>query len=167
MKRHYRDVESGVIHILRKGPFKNYMDKILTIFDYLPTSPRTFFTLNVDKKKYFLTTYQPHLVYVVFERPLSTFLGFLDPPGCMFNVLKINKDCNFLAPLSPTSAYVIYELSPNFDTHMSFSKHNCLWTKTDSCCLYFEAIFSLNLVLFNGPSIILTPSLLLLVNCLL
>ena len=55
---------------LGKGPFKNYVDKILTIFDYLPTSTWTFFTLNVDKKKHFLTTYPPHLVHVVFERPL-------------------------------------------------------------------------------------------------
>ena len=53
-----------------KGPFKSYVDKILTIFDYLPTSTWTFFTLNVDKKKHFLTTYPPHLVHVVFERPL-------------------------------------------------------------------------------------------------
>ena len=55
-----------------KGPFKNYVDKILTIFDYLPTSTWTFFTLNVDKKKHFLTTYPPHLVHVVFERPHMT-----------------------------------------------------------------------------------------------
>ena len=54
------------------GPFKNYVDKILTIFDYLPTSTWTFFTLNVDKKKHFLTTYPPHLVHVVFERPQYT-----------------------------------------------------------------------------------------------
>ena len=53
-----------------KGPFKNYVD-ILTFFDYLPTSTWTFFTLNVDKKKHFLTTYPPHLVHVVFERPLN------------------------------------------------------------------------------------------------
>ena len=33
---------------------------------YLPTSTWTFFTLNVDKKKHFLTTYPPHLVHVVF-----------------------------------------------------------------------------------------------------
>ena len=55
------------LHFFFKGPFKNYVDKILTIFDYLPTSTWTFFTLNVDKKKHFLTTYPPHLVHVVFE----------------------------------------------------------------------------------------------------
>jgi hypothetical protein len=55
--------------IPHRGPFKNYVDKILTIFDYLPTSTWTFFTLNVDKKKHFLTTYLPHLVHVVFEWP--------------------------------------------------------------------------------------------------
>ena len=49
------------------------MDQILTIFDYLPTSTWTFFTLNVDKKKHFLTTYPPHLVQVVFERTLIVF----------------------------------------------------------------------------------------------
>ena len=38
---------------LNKGPFKNYMDKILTIFNYLPTSMWTFFNLNVDKKSIF------------------------------------------------------------------------------------------------------------------
>ena len=46
-----------------KGPFKNYVDKILTIFDYLPNLTWTFSFLNVDKKKkHFLTTYSPHLV---------------------------------------------------------------------------------------------------------
>ena len=58
--------------IFEMGPSKNYVDKILTIFDYLPTSMWTFFTLKVDKKKHFLTTYLPHLVHVVCERPLRT-----------------------------------------------------------------------------------------------
>ena len=40
---------------------------------YLPTSTCTFFTLNVDKKKHFLTTYPPHLVHVVFEGPPRRF----------------------------------------------------------------------------------------------
>ena len=57
-----------------KGPFKSYVDKILTIFDYLPTSTWTFFTLNVDKKKHFLTTYLPHLFHVVFERPPRLYI---------------------------------------------------------------------------------------------
>ena len=35
--------------VFKKGPFKNYVDKILTIFDYIPTSTWTFFTLYVDK----------------------------------------------------------------------------------------------------------------------
>ena len=47
------------------------MDKILTIFDYLPISTWTFFTLNVDKKKHYLTPYPPHLFHVVFEWPLN------------------------------------------------------------------------------------------------
>ena len=52
-----------------RGPFNNYVEKILAFFDYLPTSTWTFFTLNVDKKKHFLITYPPHLVHVVFEPP--------------------------------------------------------------------------------------------------
>ena len=39
-----------IFQISFKGPFKIYVDKILTIFDYLPTSTWTFFTLYVDKK---------------------------------------------------------------------------------------------------------------------
>ena len=65
------DVGPGKFGKRNKGPFKNYVDKILTIYDYLPTSTWTFFTLNVDKKKHFLATYPPHLVHVVFERPLN------------------------------------------------------------------------------------------------
>ena len=42
-----------IVIALCKGPFKNYVDKILTIFDYLPTSTWTLFTLNLDKKKHF------------------------------------------------------------------------------------------------------------------
>ena len=55
--------------------FKNYVDKILTIFDYQPTLTWTFFTLNVEKKKYFLTTYPPYLVHIVFERPPAQFIS--------------------------------------------------------------------------------------------
>ena len=44
---------------------------ILTFFDHLPTSTWNFFTLNVDKNGGFWTTYPPHLVLVVIERPLS------------------------------------------------------------------------------------------------
>ena len=38
----------------------------------LPTSTWTFFTLNVDVNGDFWTTYPPHLVHVVIERPQST-----------------------------------------------------------------------------------------------
>ena len=42
---------------------------ILPFFDHLSTSTWTFFTLNVDKNGDFWTTYPPHLVDVVIERP--------------------------------------------------------------------------------------------------
>ena len=32
----------------------------------------TFFNLNLDKNKHFSTTYQPHLVHLVFEQPLNS-----------------------------------------------------------------------------------------------
>ena len=53
----------------RKVSFNNYVDMILPFFDHLPTSTWTFFTLNVDKNGDFCTTYPPHLVHVVIERP--------------------------------------------------------------------------------------------------
>ena len=42
---------------------------IWPFFDHLPTPTWTFITLNVDQNWHFLTTYPPHLVNVVFERP--------------------------------------------------------------------------------------------------
>ena len=59
-----------IVDFPHRGPFNNYVDKILTFFDHLPISTWTSFTLNVDKMKQFLTTYPPHLVHVVFEWPL-------------------------------------------------------------------------------------------------
>ena len=61
---------------LTLGSFKNYADMIFPFFDYLLTSTWTFLTLNVDKKKHFLTTYPPHRVQVVFERPLTRLKFF-------------------------------------------------------------------------------------------
>ena len=52
------------------GSFNNYVDMILSFFDHLPTPTWTFITLNVDQNWHFLTTYPPHLVHVVFQRPL-------------------------------------------------------------------------------------------------
>ena len=76
-----------------RGPLKNYADKILTIFDYLPTSMWTFFTLKVNKKKHFLTTNPPNLVYIVFERPpvqcITTALGNL---FCGTDVMRLPRD---------------------------------------------------------------------------
>ena len=74
-----------------KGLFKNYVDKILTIFDYLPTSTWTFFTLNVDKKKHFLTTYPPHLVHVVFERPLNLHTQITNSVSQTMHVFGFNR----------------------------------------------------------------------------
>ena len=51
-----------------KRSFNNYVDIISHFVDHLSIFTWTFFTLNVDKKKHFLTTYPPHLVQVVFER---------------------------------------------------------------------------------------------------
>ena len=53
-----------------KGPFKNYVDKILTIFDYLTYLDVDIFYLIRGQNNHFVTTYPPHLVHVVFERPL-------------------------------------------------------------------------------------------------
>ena len=47
------------------GSFNNYVDIILPFFDYLPTY------LQEDTNWYFLTTYPPHLIHVVFERPFA------------------------------------------------------------------------------------------------
>jgi hypothetical protein len=57
-----------------RGPFNDYVDKILHFFDHLPTSNWAILTLNVDKNRHFRLdslTYPPHLVRVVIERPLT------------------------------------------------------------------------------------------------
>ena len=41
------------IQICDEESFNNYVDKIVSFFDHLPTSTWTFFTLNVDKNGYF------------------------------------------------------------------------------------------------------------------
>ena len=40
-----------------------------------------YFPLNLDKKKHFWTTYPPHLVHVVFERPLIFWILFVHEIG--------------------------------------------------------------------------------------
>ena len=50
--------------------FTNYVDKILTFFDHLPTFVDIIYGINVDKKQTFWTTYLPCFVNVVCERPL-------------------------------------------------------------------------------------------------
>ena len=54
----------GKIFTTYVGSFNNYVDIILPYFDYLPTLMLTFFTLNVDKNRHFLTAYPPHLVHL-------------------------------------------------------------------------------------------------------
>ena len=39
---------------LSRGPFTNYVDKILAFFDHLPPSVDIFYRMNVDKKGTFL-----------------------------------------------------------------------------------------------------------------
>ena len=72
--------------IFLKGSFKNSLDKILTIFDYLSTSTWKCFTLNLDKNNHFLTTYPPHLVHVVFERPLIELNSIFCTMNLKFNL---------------------------------------------------------------------------------
>ena len=42
-----------------KGPFNNYVAKIVVFFDHLPISTWTFFTMSLVKNGYFWTTYLP------------------------------------------------------------------------------------------------------------
>ena len=64
-----------------KGSFNNYLDIILPFFDppTSPGSPRmdSFYTLSVDKHRYFLTPFPllPHLVHIVIEWPLIESLN--------------------------------------------------------------------------------------------
>ena len=45
---------------------------VLPFFDYLPNFKWTFSTLNADKNGQVWTTYPPHLVHVVIERPMAS-----------------------------------------------------------------------------------------------
>ena len=49
------------------------------------------------RRQHFLTTYQPLLVNVVSEHPLSTIL-----------VIEISKNYQFMTPYHPSSNYIIY-----------------------------------------------------------
>ena len=55
-----------------KVSFNYDVDIIVPFLDHLPTS--IFYALNVDKNMHFWTTYPPHLVHVVIERPLRDLL---------------------------------------------------------------------------------------------
>ena len=74
-----------------KESFNNYVDNILLFFDHLPTSKWILFNLNLDKNINFFTTFLPHFVQVVFERPLSSIfpdcaLGFLQLWRCLSTI---------------------------------------------------------------------------------
>ena len=64
------DVKKATAVNFRRA-FNNYVDTLMLFFDHLPTSSWTFFTLNVDKDRYFCATYQLYLFHVVIECPLA------------------------------------------------------------------------------------------------
>ena len=66
-----------------KGSFNNYVDTILLFFDP-PPCVDSFYTLNVDKNRDFLTPSSPHLVHVVIEWPLMAILRSLYLILCMY-----------------------------------------------------------------------------------
>ena len=74
------------------GSFNNYVDMILPFFDRLLTFTLTFFALNVDQNWHFLTTYPPHFVHVVFERPLFTFGPNINFAWCITLKLNFNRN---------------------------------------------------------------------------
>ena len=57
--------------VIYKGPFTNYVDKILAFWP--PTPLRSFSTFLPTKSQHFWTTYLPSLVNVVCEHPLSVW----------------------------------------------------------------------------------------------
>ena len=82
-----------------KGSFKNYVAKILPFFDQQPTSTWTFYTIRVVNNGYFWTTYPPHFVHVVIERPQK----------CPFETWTHPIYCMWSARLSPhVFMYVLY-----------------------------------------------------------
>ena len=60
----------GIIHVLSKGAFNNYVDRILPFFDSPPPLRGQFFTLSMDKSRHFFTPSPPNLVHVVIEWPI-------------------------------------------------------------------------------------------------
>ena len=66
-------LQSIYVIIMSKGSFTNYVENILAFFAHLFSYVDIFNGINVDKKWTFWTTYLPHLVNVVCERPQSLY----------------------------------------------------------------------------------------------
>ena len=104
--------------LLTWGSFNNYVDIISSFWDHL--SPY----LHVDNNWHFLTTYPPHSVHVVFERPaqLSAQLGGLND----FGVLTINNRGLTKLPATAAAAlptyYVYFWYSTGFSCIMHILK---------------------------------------------
>ena len=96
------------------GSFNNYVDMILPFFDHLPTSTWTFFTLNVDQSWHFLTTYPPHLVHVVFERPPKIWFFFLSNFSKLFNFSAIFVPVPFCELVRIWSSFLSILLCSNY-----------------------------------------------------
>ena len=88
------------MHLFSLGTFNNYMDKSLLIFDDLPTSKWTSSARIVDQNENYLTTYPPHLIHIVSERPLFLWLTFCTENAQVsffafitVNVTFLHKNC--------------------------------------------------------------------------
>ena len=69
------------------GSFNNYVDIIFVFFDHLSTSMWIFFTQNVNKNP----IYPPHLVHVVFERPIAGISPTTYWPNSLFLSIQVEE----------------------------------------------------------------------------
>ena len=91
---------------------------ILPCFDHLPTSKWTFLsTLNVGKNLHFWTTYPPHHVHVVIERPLVCFI-FSQTSQRHWKVLTYrNKDSHRTQQTSKKITFLVYGVPQTCDRY--------------------------------------------------
>ena len=61
----FAPISPNVQNLPSKGPFKNYIDKILAFFDHLPPSIDIFYLMDVVKKSTILDYLPPPLVNIV------------------------------------------------------------------------------------------------------
>ena len=74
------------------GSFNNYEDIILVFFDHLSSiSMWIFFTRMVDKHPTYYTTYPPHLVHIVFERPIAGISPTTYWPNSLFLSIQVEE----------------------------------------------------------------------------